>query len=97
MSIKGKKYKKIRSDIQNQLKWGFIKIPLSRVIILKNYYGKNKIIICIRPLFSSKILVVNKYRNKNGPSKIEYSTLDSKVNVYEYFKDMKSFKESSTC
>lgn len=90
LSMKGKKYKHIRGDIQNKLKCYFVKIPINRIIVLKNYFCKNQIIVCVKPYFTDKQIVAVKQRTVGKINKIKYFALDKNINVYNYFKNQNS-------
>lgn len=93
LKLKGKKYKAIRTDIQKQLKFGCFKLPLNNIVVLKNYYTKNCIVISIQPFFTNKKMIIVKKKNDNSPlCDINYYDIDKNVNVYEHFMHLKSGK-----
>ena len=81
-------YKKIRSEIQKRVTFCYITIPLNNIIILKNYYIKNNIVICIKPLFGNKVIVFEK--TENNISKIY--TENKNFNIFSDLKKKRKRK-----
>ena len=84
-------YKKIRQEIKNRCNFLIFSLPLKNIIILKNYYLKNNIVICIKPLIGNKCIVFEKTKYN-----IKIYNHNKEFNVFTDFKKKRKQKCRTT-
>jgi hypothetical protein len=80
--IKGMKYHTIKKNIKSRLCFLCFELSEERILVLKNYYRKNHVIICIKPILGTKNIVICKHNNE----KPIWSFMDKKINIFRYYR-----------
>ena len=78
LKFKGKSYNQIREELRNICSFMFFKLNIKNIVVLKNYYNKNNIIVCIKPLIGNNKIVFIKEKH----SKFYSDIVDRNYNVF---------------